>query len=287
MNKKKSSKKSRKPISLSLDRRQKRRLIALGEGVALGRCICLVIFCAWKLVTIISEYGSGSKEYNRLEQYVLSKAEDPDEAGSSDAADTDADTETDSSYEDTEVMQRIDFASLQEINNEAVGWIEIPDTKISYPLVHTTDNSWYLTHTFSGDENTSGSIFIETANSADFTDLHTIIYGHNMKNGSMFGTLKKYKKQSYYESHPYIYIDLEDGTHCYQIFSCHEAETTDISYTIGYAQDDIYQAFLDELVAASLYDTGVSVSTSDSVITLSTCTSNGTARFVVHAKKLY
>ncbi|MCD8098471.1 MAG: class B sortase [Lachnospiraceae bacterium] len=266
---KKNRRKARKSNSFPLDRRQKRRLIALGEGVALGLCVCLVIFCAWKLVSIITEYGSGSKEYNQLEQYVLSEPLDPEEA-------------------DDELQQRIDLASLQEINNEAIGWIEITGTKISYPLMHTTDNSWYLTHTFSGDENASGSIFVETANSADFTDLHTIIYGHNMNNGSMFGTLKKYKKQSYYENHPYIFIDLADGTHCYQIFSCHEAETTDISYTIGYAQNDTYQAFLDEITAASLYDTGVSVSTEDSVITLSTTgTGSGATRFVVHAKKLY
>ncbi|MCD8361786.1 MAG: class B sortase [Lachnospiraceae bacterium] len=284
MNKKKNGRKSRKSISFSLDRRQKRRLFALGEGLVLGLCVCLVIFCGWKLISIISEYGSGSKEYNQLEQYVLSDAVSPEDADDTGDDSADADSETE---DDEFVMQRIDFASLQAINNEAVGWIEIPDTKISYPVVHTTDNSWYLTHTFSGDANSSGCIFVETANSADFTDLHTIIYGHNMKNGSMFGTLKQYKKQSYYENHPYIYIDLEDGTHCYQIFSCHEAETTDISYTIGYAQDDVYQAFLDELTASSLYDTGVSVSTSDSVITLSTCTSNGTKRFVVHAKKLY
>ncbi len=281
MNLRNNRKKSGKSKSFSLNRRQKRRLIALGEGLALGLCVCLVIFCAWKLISIISEYGSGSKEYSQLEQYVLSEPVSPEDADDSSAG---ADSET---GEEAGTLQRIDLASLQEINNEAIGWIEIPDTKISYPLVHTADNSWYLTHTFNGDENSSGSIFVETSNSADFTDLHTIIYGHNMKNGSMFGTLKKYKKQSYYEKHPYIYIDLADGTHCYQIFSCHEAETSDISYTIGYAQDDVYQAFLDELTASSLYDTGVSVSTSDSVITLSTCTNNGTARFVVHAKKLY
>ena len=118
-------------------------------------------------------------------------------------------------------------------------------------------------------------------------DLHTIIYGHNMKNGSMFAGLKNYRNESYFENHPYIYIDLEDGSHCYQIFSCHEAPVTDVSYTIGYAADDVYASFLDEIKASSLYDTGVDVGTGDSVITLSTCTSNDANRFVVHAKKIY
>ncbi len=65
-------------------------------------------------------------------------------------------------------------------------------------------------------------IFVEASNAGDFSDLHTIVYGHNMKNGSMFAGLKNYGKKNYYEAHPYIYLDQEDGTHCYQIFSCHE-----------------------------------------------------------------
>ena len=128
---------------------------------------------------------------------------------------------------------------------------------------------------------------MEASNAGDFSDLHTIVYGHNMKNGSMFAGLKNYGKKNYYEAHPYIYLDQEDGTHCYQIFSCHEADVTDITYTIGYHSDDTYAAFLDELTASSLYNTDVSVGTNDSVLTLSTCTNKGAKRFVVHAKKLY
>lgn len=154
-------------------------------------------------------------------------------------------------------------------------------------MVHTTDNVYYLTHTFRHQENKSGAIFVEASNAGDFSDLHTIVYGHNMKNGSMFAGLKNYGKKNYYEAHPYIYLDQEDGTHCYQIFSCHEADVTDITYTIGYHSDDTYAAFLDELTASSLYNTGVSVGTNDSVLTLSTCTNKGAKRFVVHAKKLY
>ena len=97
------------------------------------------------------------------------------------------------------------------------------------------------------------------SNAADFSDLHTIIYGHNMKNGSMFAGLKNYSDQSYAEAHPYIYVDLADGSHCYEIFSAHEADATDITYTIGYRANDTYASFLDSLKTASLYDTGVEV----------------------------
>ena len=266
-------------------RRKSTPVSSLLQGLFLGCCICLLAFSVWKLATIFIGYSSGDKEYKALQQYVLSEPATPDQDTSADNTSEDATeeaTEAASTKED-----RIDFASLKEINEEAVGWIEIPGTEISYPVVHTTDNTYYLTHTFRRQENKSGAIFVEASNAGDFSDLHTIIYGHNMKNGSMFAGLKNYGKKNYYEAHPYIYLDQEDGTHCYQIFSCHEADVTDITYTVGYRSDDTYAAFLDELTASSLYDTGVSVETDDSVITLSTCTSNGTKRFVVHAKKLY
>lgn len=268
--------------------RQKRQLQSLLQGLFLGFCICLLLFSIWKLGSIFLEYRSGAKEYDELKQYVLEEPSLPNAAA---VSDSDGDSEENSGKEDsvqTPVpMTRIDLTSLQDINSETVGWIEIPDTVLSYPLVHTSDNLYYLTHTFRNETNKSGSIFIETSNHADFSDLHTIIYGHNMKDGSMFAILKNYQKQNYWEAHPYVYIDLADGSHCYQIFSCHAAPVTDISYTIGYAPDETYASFLETLKASSQYDTGVAVGTDDLVITLSTCTNNGKDRFVVHAKKIY
>ena len=280
MEKKKKRKKKRH------GRRRSTPLQSLLQGLFLGFCICLLAFSIWKLATIFIGYSSGDKEYKDLQQYVLSEPETPDQDSSS-SDNTSDDTSEEAPEAASSKEERIDFASLKKINEEAVGWIEIPGTEISYPVVHTTDNVYYLTHTFRHQENKSGAIFVEASNAEDFSDLHTIVYGHNMKNGSMFAGLKNYGKKNYYEAHPYIYLDQEDGTHCYQIFSCHEADVTDITYTIGYHSDDTYAAFLDELTASSLYNTGVSVGTNDSVLTLSTCTNKGAKRFVVHAKKLY
>lgn len=268
----------------SAKHRKTRQTRMLFLGIALGLCICILLFSVWKLASILLGYQSGESEYKSLRKYVTEAPADP-ETVLADAASSE-DEEGDSS-DVAAPMTRIDLASLQELNSDAVGWIEIPDTAISYPLVHTTDNTYYLTHTFDKKSNRSGSIFIETSNATDFSDLHTIIYGHNMKNGSMFAGLKNYDTKSYAEAHPYIYVDLADGSHCYQIFSAHEADETDITYTIGYRANDTYASFLDSLKNASLYDTGVEVTQDDSVITLSTCTKNGEKRFVVHAKKLY
>lgn len=257
------------------------------QGIFLGLCVCMLVFSIWKLAGIFLGYRSGDKEYEELQQYVLAEPDTdlPETTVSADPENEDG--EAAAAEETSARMSRIDLASLLEINDECIGWIEIPGTDISYPMVHTTDNEYYLTHTFRREENKAGSIFLETSNQTDFSDLHTIIHGHNMKNGSMFAGLKNYKKESYYEKHPHIFIDLADGSHCYQIFSCHEAPSTDITYTIGYSADDTYAAFLSALKESSLYDTGVDVTVSDYVITLSTCTNSGKDRFVVHAKKLY
>jgi sortase B len=268
--------------------RKKKQMRGLLQGLFLGFCIALLIFSIWKLASIFLGYQSGDKEYDDLRQYVLEDPVSPDELDpetlaeiENDEGDNESDTQTGLT------MTRIDLTGLQAINEEAIGWIEIPGTSINYPMLHTTDDAYYLTHTFNKTENKSGAIFIETLNQPDFSDLHTIVYGHNMKNGSMFAGLKNYQAQSYYNAHPYIYVDLGDASHCYQIFSAHEAELDDISYTIGYAADDKYADFLNSIKSSSLYDTGVDVDVNDSVITLSTCTKSGTKRFVVHAKKIY
>ena len=301
--KKKNSSKSRKQetANTSSVRRRRRRLSPkarrrrmtryLLQGLFLGFCIGLLLFSIYKLGSIFVGYKSGEKEYEELkEEYVLEEPADPQEIlAAMSSGDGSEEDEADAKAA-LVPMTRIDLSSLQSMNSDAVGWIEIPGTVLSYPMVHTTDNSFYLTHTFKKETNKSGSIFIETMNNPDFGDLHTIIYGHNMKDGSMFAQLKNYTTESYLKAHPYVYIDLADGSHCYQIFSCHETDPTDpnnVTYTIGYAADDVYESFLAGIKAASAFDTGVDVSVTDSVITLSTCTNNGSSRFVIHAKKLY
>lgn len=267
--------------------RRRRRTRLLAQGVFLGFCACLLCFSIYQLASIFLGYRSGDKEYEELRQYVLEEPSAPGHLNAASLTSGQTDGEDGEASDPAVPMSRIDLDALKEINSEAIGWIEIPDTIISYPMVHSTDNLYYLSHTFRKESNKSGSIFLETSNNADFSDLHTIIYGHNMKNGSMFAGLKNYSSGSYLTAHPYVYIDLTDGSHCYQIFSCHEASVSDNCYTIGYERDDVYAAFLESLKSASLYDTGVEASTEDSVITLSTCTKNGTKRFVVHAKKIY
>ena len=217
-----------------------------------------------------------------MQQYVL---EEIPEENETDTAETENDTEETGTEE--EQVQRVALSELQAQNPDTVGWIEIPGTGISYPLMQADDNAYYLNHTFSGKVNSAGSIFMEQLNSSDFTDLHTLIYGHNMKNGSMFAGLKNYSSPSYLVSHPTVYLDLADGTHAYQIFSVYEAAADSDSYTIGFAPDEQYEEYLRTIKGRSEYDTGVDVTKDDFIITLSTCTRSGEDRYLVHAKKLW
>lgn len=248
-------------------------------------CLGLLAFSIFQLTGIYLEYKKGTTEYEELQKYV--KEELPEDGSAATLPGTDVPSMEDGEeLPQEERLQRVSFDELKSINSDIAAWIEIPGSGISYPVMKTDDDAYYLNHTFSKKVNSAGSIFMEALNAADFTDLHTIIYGHNMKNGSMFAGLKNYTSPSYLLSHPTVYVDLPDGTHAYQIFSCYEAEADSDSYTIGFAPDEQYAQFVQGLKDRSQYDTGVGVTVDDAVITLSTCTKSGEKRFLVHAKKI-
>ena len=259
-----------------MEKKRKKKKMPVPLLIVLCVCVVALGVSIWQLSNIFLEYKAGTDEYEDLQQFVLEEVPE------------DGETEEDAGDgTEEERVQRVALSELQAQNPDTVGWIEIPGTTISYPLMQTGDDSYYLNHTFSNKVNSAGSIFVETLNSSDFTDLHTIIYGHNMKNGSMFAGLKNYASPSYLVAHPTVYIDLADGTHAYQIFSVYESPSESDSYTIGFAPDEQYEEFLQTLKGRSAYDTGVTVTKDDYIITLSTCTKSGEHRYLVHAKKIY
>ncbi len=271
-----------------MQKKKKKNKMPVSMIVAMVICGLVLAFSLWQLLGIYLEYKKGTDEYDELLQYV--EEELPEEEYGERPEEQPEGEEIFSGDEDEapeeERLQRVSFEELKAINEDIVGWIEIPGTEINYPIMHTSDNAYYLNHTFRDTVNSAGSIFMETLNDPTFADLHTIIYGHNMKNGSMFAGLKNYTSPSYLVAHPDVYIDLEDGTHTYQIFSCYEVTPDSDSYTIGFARDEQYETFLQNLKARSAYDTGVDVTIEDTIISLSTCTRSGENRFLVHAKKV-
>ena len=183
-----------------------------------------------------------------------------------------------------QALKDMDFSALRQQNPDVLGWILIPGTRVSYPVVQGTDNSYYLNHTWRGGKNSVGAIFMECRNSSDLSDFNTIIYGHRMNNRSMFGTLSQYKSRSYWQAHPYVYLTDDSGTHRYEIFAAGEVSVDSDVYRLGLRSDSSRQSFLDSCLALSALNTGVTPHTYDKVLTLSTCTGNGHAtRWVVQA----
>ncbi len=184
-----------------------------------------------------------------------------------------------------ELLKETDFNSLRNVNEDVVGWIMIPGTLIDYPILYGEDNQYYLNHTWDNKKNFAGSIFLEHANSSEFHDFHTVIYGHNMKDKSMFGGLRSYSKQAYWEKHPYVYLATDEGVWRYEIYAAFEAEVDGPTYYIGFEREEDKQDYLNHGMEESVIETSVIPEVTDRILTLSTCTSVGyETRWVVQAR---
>lgn len=210
------------------------------------------------------DYRNGAQNYEEAAE--LAQADSLEEVG-----------------EEEEPEETIDLSALQKVNDQVIGWILIPDTGISYPLLLGDDNDYYLNHTWDGTRSSVGAIFVDYRNSQALDDFNTIIYGHKMNNDAMFGLLHEYKNEGYLEAHPSLYITDRDGTHQYDIFAYYETATTN-TYRRDFADDGEKTAYIDECLAQRWVDNGIQPGVEDHIITLSTCTGNGHAtRWVVQA----
>ena len=170
----------------------------------------------------------------------------------------------------------IDFAALQERNPEVYAWITIPDTAIDYPVLQSgTDNGYYLTHTIDGTQSPEGSIYTEDYNSKDFEDPNTVIYGHDMKNGSMFQNLLNYQDRNYFDSHREVIIYTPDAIRRYRIFAAYLYDDRHLMQSFDFGDPQVYRAYLNMIFSIrnmnSCIDTETEVETEDRILTLSTC----------------
>lgn len=182
-------------------------------------------------------------------------------------------------------MAQINISALQEKNEDVVGWIRIPDTRIDYPLMQGEDNDFYLNHTWEKQPNSVGSIFLEYLNSPELTDYNTIVYGHNMNNKSMFGELEHYALTEFWKDHPYVYIATDAGVYRYEIFAFSQASVESLTYGLNPQRDDTKEKFLNLSLENSQIDTGIVPPVTDRILTLSTCSGADYAfRYVVQAR---
>lgn len=186
-----------------------------------------------------------------------------------------------------------DFAGLRELNEDTIGWIAIPGTPISYPVMQATDNSKYLKRDSSGKKSSAGAVFMDAGNSLSSLDQNTILYAHNMGEGredEMFAPLLLYKEKEYYVAHPYIQFDTHIEPHgWWEVFAVLHLDLRDKSFNYlrqSFPNPQAFSEWLEKTKELSLYDTGVAVCETDSVLTLSTCDRSlyrGNGRFVLLA----
>lgn len=171
-------------------------------------------------------------------------------------------------------------------NKETVGWIKIDNTKINYPILQHTDNTYYLEHDFYNTKTSIGWIYADYRNDFETFDNNTIIYGHNLVDQYMFGILPTFLEKSWLNKNEQHYIKISTNTtnSIWQIFSVYKIEpTTDYLQTNFYSLET-YQSFIDTIVNRSIYDLNVDIDSTDKILTLSTCDNTGKKRVVIHAK---
>lgn len=199
-------------------------------------------------------------------------------------------------YEEEVVIPEIldEYKALYNKNKSLIGWIKIADTIIDYPVMQTVDNEYYLKHNFNQETNNNGCIFMDCNNDVILGNTNFILYGHHMKTGAMFGTLKKYANQDYYEEHKIIEFDTiyEKGTYevMYafrsRIYNKDEIIFKYYQFIDAYSAEE-FDSYMEEMDKLSLIDTGVTASFGDKLLTLSTCDyQENNGRFVVVAKRI-
>ena len=259
-------------------------------------CVVLVIVAVVSIVKIVNLHSAEIKQEQEIqalqEEYTSGSG---DTASMSDESDivtkTDNDLETEPEddpnawYHDIDV----DFAGLKEQNEDIVGWIYFEDEEsISYPLLYSGDD-YYLRRNYLKEEETAGSIYIDGNNSPDLDDAHTLIYGHNMRNLSMFGNLKFYKtEEDYFENHRHFQLITETGAYRYEIFAYKDVGTlTGGIYTTWKYVDDDFKKFIEDSICQGSYvDVDIDVDDETHIVTLSTCSYDSDVRFTVSALRI-
>ena len=182
----------------------------------------------------------------------------------------------------------VDFNKLKEQNNETIAWIKVNNTNVEYPVVKATNNSFYLNHSFDKSKNSAGWIFADYKNKFDNTDKNIVIYGHNMKDGSMFGSMLNILDAKWYENEENTNITLytENEKCIYKVFSIYKIENEDYYIKTEFKNDNEFEEFVKNLKKRSIKDFNVDISKDDNILTLSTCANNNKYRIVLHSVRV-
>ena len=240
--------------------------------------LAVLCFSSWQLIKIWREYRLGEVTYESMEAYV----DVPETTAPKKPQKAEEETVETVPEESGILWPEVDFDALREINPDVVGWLYIEGTNISYPVVQGDDNDFYLYRLITGEYNIAGSLFLEAGLSPDFSDQNNPVYGHNMKNGTMFAALAGYKKQEFYEEHPVALLMTPEQNYQVVIFSAYVQQTDGDAWNTIFTEESM-QKWLDGRLSKSWISTGVTPAVTDKVLTLSTCSYElSEARFLVH-----
>lgn len=252
---------------------QKRKAVGIA---VVSLCGLLALGSGFLMAHDLNQYAESAGTYDGLAEHVEVPEDD--------------NTGTESAGEDSSViLPTVDFEALWETGPDIIGWLTLPDTTINYPVTQTDDNEYYLHHLYDGTYNKTGCLFADYENKEDFSNRNTIIYGHNMRDGSMFATLNEYDEQNYYDGHPQMYLVTPDGGYVVEIFTAFVAKTSESGsdtspWRLDWKDDGAYTTWLNAMKERSVVECDVAVTSSDKVLTLSTCTPGGASRFIVMGK---
>lgn len=257
---------------------------ALTAAVLLLCCITAII-SGCMLVREIGQYAESSNAYDELQAYV-NLPERTEETSSM--------TDTAEKIPEPEVpgfsLPSVDFTALRETGPDIIAWLTLENTELNYPVTQADDNDYYLRRLYNGKYNSAGCLFADCKNAADFSDRNTVIYGHNMRNGTMFSALNSYADQGYFANHPVLFLMTPDGGYVVEVFSSFAAKPDEIDsdaspWRLNFTDNVVYANWLDAMAARSVIQSSVTVTSDDQVLTLSTCLNgNSGKRFIIMGK---
>jgi len=169
----------------------------------------------------------------------------------------------------------VDFGAMRRDFPDIVAWVQSPGTVINYPVVQTTDNEFYLTRLPDKSKNSMGSVFLDYRNSNDFSDQHILLYGHDMKSGNIFGTLRHYADQAYYEKHYSIFFFTPGGDYEVMLLAGYVLDSAVTSPPLGFSNERHFNQYIDDIRERSFFKSNVQVSYGDRLVFFCTCARGG------------
>ena len=263
-------------------------------SIVLAVCVAVFLFAGYQLFSILNEYKQARDYYDGMADTYASTEQpaehtpEPSPIGTP-AADPNADAAQigEASVEDEKEYSplSVDFDKLLSVNDEVCGWIYSPDTAINYVIAQAEDNNQYLHHLLDDTYSEGGTLFMDCECAPNFAGANSIIYGHNMRDGSMFRSLTSYREQSYYDAHPVLYLNTPTQNYKIEVFTAYTCNYDSDTYMLSFASEQDYMDYLTKMKSQSDFECDVMPTSSERVITLSTCTYEyDNARYVVQGK---